>query len=59
MVLLLVVAVKLPKNLYHVGVGVRSAKCIARTVKTKDEFNIFIGLSSLLDGRTGSVRHIE
>jgi hypothetical protein len=59
MVLFLVVAIKLAKNLNHVGVSVGAAEGIASTVEAKNEFDMFIGINSLLDMRTGSVRHID
>lgn len=59
MVLFLVIAVKLAENLNHVGVSVGAAEGIASTVEAKNEFNVFIGINSLLDMGAGSVRHID
>lgn len=53
------IAVKLAENLNHVGVSVGAAEGIASTVEAKNEFDVFIGINSLLHMGAGSVRHID
>jgi hypothetical protein len=58
MELLLVVAVKFAKNLDDVGISVSATEDIAGAVETKNEFDMFVDVNSLLNMRIGSVGHL-
>lgn len=48
MELLVIVAIKLAKNLDNVGIGVGAAESVARAIKAKNEFGVFTRDYSLL-----------
>lgn len=54
MVLLVVVAIKLAKNLDDIGVGVGTTEGVAGAIKTKNEFDVFTRNNRLLDMRAVS-----
>jgi hypothetical protein len=58
MELLLVVAVKLAKNLDNIGIRVSAAEDVAGAIETKNKFDMFVGVNSLLNLRIGSVGHL-
>lgn len=58
MELLLVVAVKLAKNLDDIGIRVSATEDIAGAVKAKNKFDMFVGVNSLLNVRIGGVGHV-
>lgn len=49
MELVFVVAIKLAKNLDHVGVGIGTTKGVTSTIETKNEFDVFIRSNRLRD----------
>jgi hypothetical protein len=57
MELLLVVTVKLAKNLDNIGISVSATENIAGAVETKNKFDMFVGVNSLLNLRIRSVGH--
>lgn len=58
MELLLVVAVKLAKNLDDIGIRVSATEDISGSVEAKNKFDMFVGVDSLLNVRIGGVGHL-
>jgi hypothetical protein len=58
MELFLVLAIKLAKNLDDISISVSATEDIAGAVKTKNKFDMFVGVNSLLNLRIGSVGHL-